>query len=113
MNERLQERRDRIKLLGHRAKEANIGVVRSRNDVIPLLFPHSVYKSYPERFLTEQKWDRLAKWLGTVTPYPITPMDTSAVIDLDDWLARLASNGNYVSCSSGTTGKSAMLHASE
>jgi hypothetical protein len=113
MNERLQERRDRIKLLGHRAKEADIGDVRSRDDMVPLLFPHSVYKSYPESFLTEQKWDRLAKWLGTVTPYPILPIETAEVADLDDWLAQLAANGNYVSCSSGTTGKSAMLHASE
>jgi hypothetical protein len=113
MNERLQERRDRIKLLGHRAEEAGIGDVRSRDDIVPLLFPHSVYKSYPESFLSDQKWDRLAKWLATVTPYPILPIETSEVADLDDWLARLAANGNYVSCSSGTTGKSAMLHASE
>jgi hypothetical protein len=113
MNERLQERRDRIKLLGHRAEEAGIGDVRSRDDIVPLLFPHSVYKSYPESFLSDQKWDRLAKWLATVTPYPILPIETSEVVDLDDWLARLAANGNYVSCSSGTTGKSAMLHASE
>jgi len=113
MNERLQERRDRIKLLGHRAEEAGIGDVRSRDDIVPLLFPHSVYKSYPESFLSDQKWDRLAKWLATVTPYPILPIETSEVADLDDWLARLAANGNYDSCSSGTTGKSAMLHASE
>jgi len=80
---------------------------------VPLLFPHSAYKSYPERFLTDGKWDRLGKWLGTISPYPIAPIKTSDVVDLDDWLARLEANGNYVSCSSGTTGKSAMLIASE
>jgi hypothetical protein len=113
MNERLQERRSRIKLLDHRAKEADLDEVRSRDDIVPLLFPHSVYKSYPESFLTEGKWDRLGKWLGTISPYPIAAIDTSDIADIDDWLARLEANGNYVSCSSGTTGKSAMLIASD
>jgi len=113
MNERFQERKDRIKLLAHRAKEANLDAIGSPADAVPLLFPHSVYKSYPESFLTEQKWDRLAKWLATLSPYPIVPIETAEVVDLDDWLARLAANANYMSCSSGTTGKSAMLIASE
>ncbi len=113
MNERFQERKDRIKLLGHRATEADLAEIRSRDDVVSLLFPHSVYKSYPESFLTEGKWERLGKWLATVSPYPIAPIETSDIVDLDDWLARLEAKGNYVSCSSGTTGKSAMLIASE
>jgi hypothetical protein len=113
MDERLQERRDRIKLLGHRAKEGGIDALRTRDDAVPLLFPHSVYKSYPESFLSEQKWDRLGKWLGTVSAHPIAPIETSGIIDIDDWLERLEAKGHFVSCSSGTTGKSAMLIASE
>jgi hypothetical protein len=112
MNERFQERKDRIKLLGFRAKEAGLTEIRSAADVVPLLFPHTAYKSYPESFLTEQKWDRLGKWLGTVSPYPITPIETSDIEDIDDWIQRLGAKGHYVSCSSGTTGKSAMLIAS-
>lgn len=81
--------------------------------MVPLLFPHSVYKSYPESFLIEEKWDRLGKWLGTVSPYAISPIDTSDIADIDDWIGRLQAAGHYVSCSSGTTGKSAMLLASE
>ena len=80
---------------------------------MPLLFPHSVYKSYPESFLIEERWDRLGKWLGAVSPYPISPIETSDVTDIDDWIERLQAKGHYVSCSSGTTGKSAMLLASE
>lgn len=112
LNERFQERKDRIKLLGHRASEAGIGAIRSREDMVPLLFPHTAYKSYPESFLIEQRWDRLAKWLGTISPYPIAPIDTASVKDVDDWIAQLESKGHYISCSSGTTGKSAMLIAS-
>jgi hypothetical protein len=113
LNERFQDRKPRIKLLAFRAKEADLAEIRSREDVIPLLFPHTAYKSYPESFLTEQKWDRLGKWLGTISPYPIAPIETSDIEDIDDWIDRLQAKGHYVSCSSGTTGKSAMLIASQ
>jgi hypothetical protein len=113
MSERFQERKGRIKLLAFRAKEAGTGEIRSMDDMVPLLFPHTAYKSYPESFLTEQKWDRLGKWLGTISPHPIAPIETSDIDDIDVWIDRLANEGNYVSCSSGTTGKSAMLIASE
>jgi hypothetical protein len=113
LDERFQQRRDRIKLLGHRAREAGITEIRSREDVVPLLFPHTVYKSYPESFLIEERWDRLGKWLGTVSPYPISPIEISDITGIDDWVERLQAKGHYVSCSSGTTGKSAMLLASD
>ncbi len=113
MNERLSERRDLIKLLAFRSKEAGIGEIRSREDMVPLLFPHTAYKSYPESFLSEQRWDRLGKWLGTVSSYPIAEIDTTGIEDIDDWIDRLAEKGHYVSCSSGTTGKSAMLIAGD
>jgi hypothetical protein len=113
LDERFQERKDRIKLLGHRAREAGTTEIRRREDMVPLLFPHTVYKSYPESFLIEERWDRLGKWLGTVSPYLISPIETSDIAGIDDWIERLAAKGHYVSCSSGTTGKSAMLLASE
>jgi hypothetical protein len=113
MHERFLERGDRIKLLSFRAKESGVTEIRSREDMVPLLFPHTAYKSYPESFLSGQKWDRLGKWLGTVSPYPISDIETSDIKDIDDWIDRLGAKGHYVSCSSGTTGKSAMLIAAD
>ncbi|HSA53839.1 MAG TPA: hypothetical protein VLH10_27475 [Yinghuangia sp.] len=113
LDERFQERKDRIKLLRHRADEAGVTEIRGLADVVPLLFPHTAYKSYPESFLIDEKWDRLTKWLGTVSPYPISPVDASRISDIDHWIDQLQANGHYVSCSSGTTGKSAMLLASD
>lgn len=112
MNERFQERKDMIKLLGHRAKQAGITEVRSYEDMVPLLFPHTAYKSYPESFLMEEKWDRLGKWLDTVASHRVPPQDPATIKDVDDWVEKLQENAHYVSCSSGTTGKSAMLVAS-
>lgn len=113
INERFQERVDKIKLLRLRADEAGITEVKSLEDVIPLLLPHTAYKSYPESFLVDKKWDRLAKWLGTVSTYPVENVDLDGVQDIDDWIGRLEKAGYFVSCSSGTTGKSAMLVASK
>ncbi len=113
MDERFQERRDRIKLLARRAEDAGTTHIASLDDMVPLLFPHTAYKSYPESFLIEQKWDRLIKWLGTISPHEIVPIETDDITDIDEWIARLEANANYISCSSGTTGKSAMLIASE
>ncbi len=113
LNERFQENRDRIKLLKHRAQEAGIDEIRSQVDMVPLLFPHTAYKSYPESFLMEERWDRLTKWLGTVSPYPIEGIDMEGIADIDDWITRLEAKGYFISCSSGTTGKSAMLIASQ
>lgn len=113
LDERFQERRERIKLLGHRAREAGVTRISKREDMVALLFPHTAYKSYPESFLLEERWDRLGKWLGTVSTYPIAPIETEDISDIDEWVSRLEAAGHYLSCSSGTTGKSAMLIASD
>jgi hypothetical protein len=113
MNERFQQRKGSIKLLAHRAKEADIAEIRALEDAIPLLFPHTAYKSYPEGWLAEEKWERMTKWLGTISSHPIRSIDLAGVAGIDDWIERLGVEGHYISCSSGTTGKSAMLVASQ
>jgi hypothetical protein len=113
MNERFQEAAGRIKLVGHRADDAGIREIRSLEDVVPLLLPHTAYKSYPEAFLTDQRWDRLARWLGTVSAHPTSNADLEGIADIDQWIERLGQAGHFVSCSSGTTGKSAMLNATQ
>ena len=113
LNERFQERRDSIRLLKLRADEAEIEEIASLADMVPLLLPHTAYKSYPEAFLIEERWDRLTKWLGTISSHPITPIDMEGITGIDDWIDRLQAAGHFISCSSGTTGKSAMLIASQ
>ena len=113
MNERFQECKGQIKLVGHRAKEAGIAELRSLEEVVKLLLPHTAYKSYPENWLAQKRWDRLSKWLDTVSTHRVPVGNVSGADGVDDWIAKLADNGLFVSCSSGTTGKSAMLVASQ
>jgi hypothetical protein len=113
LNERFQERKDRIKLVGLRAEQAGLTEIRDFSDAVQLLLPHTAYKSYPENWLREERWDRLTKWLGTISPHPIKAIEFSDIRDVDDWIERLQAAGHFISCSSGTTGKSAMLLASQ
>ena len=112
IDERLQERKGQIKLVGHRAREAGITAVRSLEEVVRLLLPHTAYKSYPESWLVEKRWDRLSKWLDTVSSHRVPVDKVAGAGDVDGWIQSLANEEFYVSCSSGTTGKSAMLVAS-
>jgi hypothetical protein len=111
-NELLQDRVGRIRLLRNRAEAGGVTTIREVTDIVPLLFAHTAYKSYPEGWLTQQKWDRLGKWLETVSSHPVAGVDISQVRDIDEWIAKLQAAGHFVSCSSGTTGKSAMMNAS-
>lgn len=112
VNERFQERKGSIKLLGHRASRAGITEVTSLETITSLLFPHTAYKSHPENFLVEGKWDQLSRWLDTVSTYRVPTPDPAPLRGIDDWIEQLKESGHYGSCSSGTTGKSAMLVAS-
>jgi hypothetical protein len=113
MNERFQGRKDQIKLVMHRARDAGITQVRSHEEMVKLLLPHTAYKSYPESWLAQKRWDRLSKWLDTVSPHRVPVEKVSEAADVDGWIEKLGQHGFFVSCSSGTTGKSAMLVASQ
>ena len=111
-NERFASRLGAIKLLANRAETAGISEIRGLPDLVPLLFAHTAYKSYPENWLTEGRWDRIGRWLESVSSHRVEGLDISGVTDIDDWLNRLAGVGHYLSCSSGTTGKVSMINSS-
>ncbi len=109
-NEQFQDRAGKIKLLQNRAETGGVSEVREMKDVLPLLFAHTAYKSYPESWLFEEKWDRMARWLDTVSTGSVVPPE-GEIKGLDHWLQRLEEQGHYVACSSGTTGKCSMMNA--
>lgn len=112
MNERFQSRVDKIKLVGFRAEEAGIKEIRRLEDMVPLLLPHTAYKSYPENFLAKKQWGRMTKWLESVSTYSLARVDLDGLAEMDDWVERLAESGHYLACSSGTTGNPALLVSS-
>jgi len=112
VNERLRCRVNKIKLLGKRAESIGTIQIDKLADLVPLLFEHTAYKSYPESWLTQGKWALMGRWLDSITSHPVEGINIEGVKDVDDWIERLGSRGHYVSCSSGTTGKCSILPAS-
>ena len=111
--ERLQSQSEAIPLLANRAESARLEKIKQPADLVPLLFAHTTYKTYAEGWLNDRRWDRMGKWLATVSSRPVDGLDTAGVQTLDDWIKQLETVGHYLSCSSGTTGKPAMLSCTE
>ena len=75
MRERFAQRREQIKLLGRRAADMGVDEIRSEADMVPLLFAHQIYKSYPEQFIENGRWKHLNTWLQTLASRPVTDVD--------------------------------------
>lgn len=104
------ERLAQIPLLARRAEEASISCIDALDDLVPLLFAHTVYKSYPASFVEQGRWDRMLTWLDTLTVADVRNVDLAGVNNVDDWLDRLVAADHHMLCSSGTTGKCSFLH---
>ena len=114
MNERFTERKDRIRLLGHPRKGS-----RYQRDQVTGRHGGAALSTHRLQELSRELFDGEA--MGSpgqvaqhrISPHPIASIETSDIEDIDQWISRLEAKGHYISCSSGTTGKSAMLIASD
>ena len=111
-NERFQDRLGKIRLLRQRAEAEKVSAITGLDDLVPLMFAHTAYKSYPDGWFNQGKWDRMGLWLDTVSSHRVDGVDSQDVADVDDWIERFADAGHFISCSSGTTGKCSMVPAS-
>jgi hypothetical protein len=109
VRERFADRRQQIRTLDKRARETGVTDIRSLADVIPLLFAHTNYKSYPEAFIDSGQWKHMNLWLRTLSTYSTDAIDVNGVRDVDDWLERAHAAGHFLFASSGTSGKSSFL----
>src|SRR5687768_15959171 len=75
------------------------------NIIVPLLFEHTTYKSYPASFLAKNRFADLTRWLDKLTPYDLSKVDVSSWDSIDSWLWRLCDTTELDPLtSSGTTG---------
>jgi len=108
--ELLAERREQLPVLDRRAREAGVDRIDTLDDLIPLLFSHTTFKSYPNAFVRNGQWDRMTRWLGTLTTRPMDDVNLEDVADIDDWVSRLWAAGHLVNTTSGTSGKVSFLN---
>jgi hypothetical protein len=100
-----------IPLLNSRADQAGINEIASLVDVVPLLFSHTVYKSYPRSFVSKGRWDRLLAWYESLAAQSLTDIvDLAGVNNIDDFAEALRRAGVSPHVTSGTSGKVSLLN---
>jgi hypothetical protein len=83
----------------------------SRESLIRLLFPHTVYKTYSEDGPPGLRWTRMARWLDALSSAVVdSPADAESIFSLSEWMELMHSQGHFVFTSSGTTGKASVLN---
>ena len=105
----LCERRGQVPVLDRRASAAGIDSVRRRADLVPLLFAHTTYKSYPSSFIERKQWKNMQRWLTTISSGDATGVATEGIEDEDAWVQRLRVEGHQILATSGTSGKCSFL----
>src|SRR5689334_12750351 len=96
IRERFADRRQQIRTLNKRASETGVTQIKTLTDVVPLLFAHTNYKSYPEAFIDAGQWKHMNVWLRTLSTYPTDNIDVTGVGDVDDWLDRAHDAGHFL-----------------
>jgi hypothetical protein len=110
MGIRFQQHHDSIEMLRKLADRLEIKELNEFNDVVPLMFSHTAFKSYPPVLIDKKRFDLMTKWLDKLTSYDLSNVDTEGCASIDEWIDRLDEQTPLeVITSSGTTGTLSIL----
>lgn len=102
---RFEQLRDAIPMVQKLADAEGVREINRVEDVIPLLFDHTMYKSYPPSFLHNNRFDQMTRWLNKLTTVDLSGFDASDCPTVDDWVVKLYERTPLnVVHTSGTTG---------
>ncbi len=105
MARRFADHRANIEMVRNLADRLGIKEVREFDDIVPLFFAHTAFKSYPAALLDKKRFDLMTKWLGKLTTHDLSKVDVRGCESIDEWIDRLdAQTPLEVITSSGTTG---------
>ena len=111
--QRFEHARGVMQVLEMRAADGEIEKISQIGDLVPLMFSDATYKSYPDAFLAQGKWNALGAWLDALsTSTGAAQIDYDGVTDIDGWIARLAEHGHAVYVSSGTSDRCSIFQVS-
>ena len=103
---RFEQMMPKISAMREQADAAGVTRINTLEDLVPLLFNHTVYKSYPMSVLENNRFDMLTRWLQRVTAIDVSGIDASQCSGIDDWLDTMeATTPLQLFHTSGTTGK--------
>jgi len=110
LKRRFDQFRGTLPMLDKLANSEEISAINQLDDVLPLLFGHEVYKSYPASFLENGQYSQLTAWLNKLTTIDLSKIDVSSCRSIDDWLTTLSRESPMVVVhTSGTSGTLSFL----
>ena len=110
LKKRFEQFRHSLPMLERLADVQSIDRIDKLDDVLPLLFTHATYKSYPASLLEKQRFDQLTKWLAKLTTVDLSRVDTKDCHTIDDWIQALKRDTPLtVAHTSGTSGTMSFL----
>ena len=111
---RFGELRDGIPMLRKLADAQKIDQLARLSDVIPLLFEHTMYKSYRTSLLEGRRFAELNRWLSRLTSFDLSQIDVSRCQSIDDWVDTMDRESPLtLLLSSGTSGTMSLIPVSK
>lgn len=105
LSRRFAQHREQIPMVAKLADRQGITSVDDVDEVVPLLFEHTMYKSYPQALLERQQFDKLTGWVDKLVTVDLSGVDASSCDSIDSWLQTLFDQaGVDIVFSSGTSG---------
>jgi hypothetical protein len=106
VRERFEALRPRIWVLESVAADVGVDRIDALEDVVPLCFPHTLFKSCSAGRIAKGRFDRLTEWLDGFTVHDLSSIDTSRCDSLESWLGAVEQGSDLrPTVTSGTTGK--------
>lgn len=89
--------------------------INAIDDIVPLLFEHSMYKAYPPFLLEKNRFQDINNFIQKLTTVDISGVDVSGCESIDEWVDTMdeAVSELRICHSSGTTGSMSFLPLTE
>lgn len=95
-----------VAALRDQAERHGVTRLRDLDDLVPLLFNHTVHKSYPLSLIESNRFDLLTNWLGRLTAIDVSQVDVRSCQGIDEWMTAIEEQtALQVYHTSGTSGK--------
>lgn len=89
LKRRFAQCRDTVPVLQRMADNQHIQSIDRIEDVLPLLYTHQTYKSYPSALLDQHRFQQLTRWLDKLTMHDLSQVDVSECKSIDSWMTTL------------------------
>ena len=110
LQKRFNDLRENLAALRKLSAIQNVSEINHTDDAAPILFQHTVYKSYPMPFLERGRFDALTQWFQQLTTIDLSEVDATDCELVEQWLDLIGEKTALAPIhTTGTSGKLSFL----